>query len=524
MSNQSDVLDSIFRRLASRNEETRLQAAAELRVQVVAYTSDFAGHDGSKGIWSQLFHKTFELTRSNNGYEKLGATVAIDTMLESTTGDTPDRGVQKALRLYEYLRPLLLSTDSVVISAAAHVVGNMVRIAGANLGESWFNKEVGQALQLLEDPRQEVNRFSGVLVLHQFASNAPALFHPFVSRVLEKIWVPLRDSRDAVRERASMLLSACLDIVKTREKDPWDTYKKIFDEARAGLNRAGSIDTVLGSLLAFGAMLQNQHPCMAEYFGQICEQTLKYRENKEFGVRRSVITLIPNMATYDGDEFEAHYLARSMQYLFQALGKQQDREVGESTFLGRSWSLVDVGSIRCHGPHGHPPPIEHATIRRRAAQDHQGAFADERVSLFSPDQCFLEADKRCRKKNPPLEGPLFQCLAMLTSAVGPMLTREMHEVLDLMFPWGLSVALYQALEVIASHIPPLLRTIQERLLDTLSMILTGQHFRPLGAPMMRGKTTSKEANLLRVGIMRQIPFFKADKYLRQQRAFNLPRH
>ncbi len=52
---------------------------------------------------------------------------------------------------------------------------------------------------------------------------------------------------------------------------------------------------------------------------------------------------------------------------------------------------------------------------------------------------------------------------MLTTSVGPMLTRQMHEVLDLMFPWGLSEALYHALEVIARHIPPLLRSIQGEL-------------------------------------------------------------
>ena len=28
--------------------------------------------------------------------------------------------------------------------------GNMVQIAGVTMGEAWFNKEVGQALQLLE--------------------------------------------------------------------------------------------------------------------------------------------------------------------------------------------------------------------------------------------------------------------------------------------------------------------------------------------------------------------------------------
>jgi FKBP12-rapamycin complex-associated protein len=49
---------------------------------------------------------------------------------------------------------------------------------------------------------------------------------------------------------------------------------------------------------------------------------------------------------------------------------------------------------------------------------------------------------------------------MLTTSVGPSLTSQMHEILDLMLPWGISEALFHALEVIASHIPPLLPTIQ----------------------------------------------------------------
>jgi len=48
------------------------------------------------------------------------------------------------------LRPLLVCTDSAVMSAAAHVVGKMVQVAGPNLGESWFQKEIGQALNQLE--------------------------------------------------------------------------------------------------------------------------------------------------------------------------------------------------------------------------------------------------------------------------------------------------------------------------------------------------------------------------------------
>jgi FKBP12-rapamycin complex-associated protein len=159
-----------------------------------------------------------------------------------------------------------------------------------------------------------------------------------------------------VRERASMLLSACLDIIKTREKSPTDTYRRIFEEAKAGLLKASSTDAVLGSLLAFGAMLQNQQivsgvsqiftpelttQSMAEYYKMICELTLRYRDSKEVVVRKAVITLIPSMATYDSDEFEALYLHRSMAYLLQALGKPTDRDIA---YVALGHMAVQLGS------------------------------------------------------------------------------------------------------------------------------------------------------------------------------------
>lgn len=192
---------------------------------------------------------------------------------------------------------------------------------------------------------------------------------------------------------------------------------------------------------------------MGEYYRQICEITLKYRDSKETVIRKAVITLIPSMATYDSDEFEVHYLHRSMAYLLQALHKPTDRDI----------AYVALGHLS----------IQLASKMR--------PFIDDIVKI-------IKEHLRMRgKKGAPFEAPVFQCLAMLTTAVGPMLTRQMHEILDLMFPWGLSAALYHALEVIAGHIPPLLRTIQDRLLETLSVILTGHSFRPLGAPVRRAK-------------------------------------
>ena len=96
---------------------------------------------------------------------------------------------------------------------------------------------------------------------------------------------------------------------------------------------------------------------------------------------------------------------------------------------------------------------------------------------------------------------------MLASAVGPNLTKLLHDQLDLMFACGLSEPLRQALVAIARQIPPLLKTIQgmadvlgilclilitllstDRLLDLLSLILSGQTYKPLGAPPSLGRS------------------------------------
>lgn len=49
---------------------------------------------------------------------------------------------------------------------------------------------------------------------------------------------------------------------------------------------------------------------------------------------------------------------------------------------------------------------------------------------------------------------------MLASAVGPNLTKLLHDQLDHMFAYGLSESLREALVAIARYIPPLLKTIQ----------------------------------------------------------------
>ena len=54
--------------------------------------------------------------------------------------------------------------------------------------------------------------------------------------------------------------------------------------------------------------------------------------------------------------------------------------------------------------------------------------------------------------------------------------------MDPMFACGLSEPLTQALVDMAHYIPPIKPTIQEKLLNLLSLVLSGRPFKPLGCP------------------------------------------
>jgi FKBP12-rapamycin complex-associated protein len=87
-----------------------------------------------------------------------------------------------------------------------------------------------------------------------------------------------------------------------------------------------------------------------------------------------------------------------------------------------------------------------------------------------------------RKNKSHNEMPAYQCISMLAISVGPALTKHMHEMLDSMFGIGLTESLRSALVDLSTNIPPLLPTIQERLLDMLSVILFSRPYAHPGTP------------------------------------------
>ncbi|KAI0793741.1 atypical/PIKK/FRAP protein kinase [Fomes fomentarius] len=455
---QVDALDQLFQGLKNKSSEVRAQAALELQ-HYISNTIPELSSDIAAKLWEEIINKIFDLVHSQSTVEKLGGILAIDHLLK-VEGEIESKS--QLFRLYNYVKALLPDTDINVMLAASKTLGQIADISGPAFGGDYFmDFEVQKAVALLTD-KPEFGRHAGVLILKELARNSPTYFHSHIGLVFDKILAPLRDPRIIVRESAAELLAACLEIISQRERQTRSPFLlKILQDAQMGL-KISQVEIIHGSLLTYRELLLHGGMFMKENFLDAAEQILSFKTHREPIVRKMVITLIPTLAVYDTQTFSEHFLHKAMAHLLTQLEKPNERSVA---FIAIGHVATAVGSEM-------KPFLESIMSQVKAGLQSRG------------------------KKNAAQEEPIFQCVGMLAQAVGPNLTKLLHDQLELMFNCGLSEPLRQALVAIATHIPPLLKTIQDRLLDTLSIILSGHAYKPLGAPpsLLRGDsaTVAKE--------------------------------
>ncbi|TFK75010.1 phosphatidylinositol 3-kinase [Pluteus cervinus] len=446
-SNQADQLNTIFQGLKNRNADTRLQSALQLRTYVSTSVAEMPS-DAATKIWDDgINRRLFELTHSQNPVEAFGGLVAINNLLD-IEGEESIESKRNLFRFYNYVKHLLPNHDVNLMMEASKTLGQIAMIGGAAFGERFMDFEVPAAIELIQPDKAEQPRYAGVLILKELARNSPTYFHAHISLVLDNILVPIRDQRAIVRESAAELLAACLEIVAQRERQTRSPYLfKILQDAQMGLKQSQP-EVIHGSLLTYRELLLHAGMFMKETFLDTADQILRFKSHRDPLIRKTVVTMIPSLAAYDTQTFTEHFLHKAMAHLLNQLEKPTERSIA---FVAIGHTATAVGSDV-------KPFLD--SIMSHIKQGFQGRG----------------------RKNAPSEEPIFQCVGMLAAAVGPNLTKLLHDQLDLMFACGLSEPLRQALVAIARYIPPLLKTIQERLLDTLSVILSGQPYKPLGAP------------------------------------------
>ncbi|KAK9450365.1 armadillo-type protein [Limtongia smithiae] len=394
---------------------------------------------------SDINRRIFDLINSADAADKLTGVAAINSLIDF---DSTEENRTKVTRFKGYLSQLIPSNDVEVMRLAAKGLGRLVA-SGGSLTVEIVDSEVKRCLEYLQSERVEYRRQAAMLLVTEFATNSPTIFYSYVPQILSNIWITLRDPKVTVRNDAADALSACLKIIYQRDnnlRQEW--YSRIYEEALRGF-KIGSPEAIHGSLLAYKELFEGAGMFMQKYYDTVCDTVLSYKDHKDVLVRRTVLTMMPTMASYNATEFASKYLHKCMLHLLNQL--KRDRE--------RNQIFHSIGQIA------------------GAVHGSMGPYLDAILTSIKES---LSQKGRPRKEQ---EKAVFECISMLAAAVGQALTKNLNlDILDLMFACGLSEHLRATLVDLAKYIRPLTPNIQARLIKIISLSLSGRPFRIPGAP------------------------------------------
>ncbi|KAL9596585.1 MAG: hypothetical protein Q9219_005712 [cf. Caloplaca sp. 3 TL-2023] len=442
----SDALNRTFQELRNKNEDIRAKAAKEVHTAVIVAARELSAEAFQEFYYNVNHRLGQSIVNSSDPNERIGGILAIEQLIDFDSDDA----AQKTTRFAGYLRAALRANDNNVLSYAARALGHLA-VPGGALTAELVESEVQIAVEWLRsEQRQESRRFAATLVIRELAKNSPTLIYAFVPTILDCIWEAVRDSKVLIRETAAEAVGACFEIILTRDpglRDHW--HGKVYDDTSQGF-KSNNQDYIHGSLLTLKELLQKGGMFMRDQrYRDACEIVLRLKDHKEARIRAQVVSLIPLLAVYSPMEFAQNYLHKFMIYLQGQLKKDKERDP----------ALIAIGKIADAVTSAIAPYLDGIIV-----------FVREGLSVKARNRVGID------------EAPVFQCISMLSIAVGQTLSKYMEALMDPMFACGLSPSLTQALVDMAHYIPPIKPMIQEKLLDLLSIVLCGRPFKPLGCP------------------------------------------
>lgn len=434
-----DSLNRILSDLCTRGHPKE-GAPSALKKHIEEAARDLNGEAFSR-FMDQLYDRISTLLESNDVAENLGALRAIDELIDVALGEN----ASKVSKFSNYIRNVFeLKRDPEILVLASRVLGHLARAGGAMTADE-VEHQVKIALDWLRGERIEYRRFAAVLILKEMAENASTVFNVHVPEFVDAIWVALRDPQLAVRERAVEALRACLRVIEKREtrwRVQW--YYRMFEATQDGLGKNAPVHSIHGSLLAVGELLRNTGEFMMSRYREVAEIVLRYLEHRDRLVRLSITSLLPRIAHFLRDRFVTNYLTICMNHILTVLRTPAERASGFIA-LGEMAGALD-GELKHYLP----------------------TITNHLRDAIAP-----------RRGRPSLEA--LACVGSIAKAMGPAMESHVRGLLDVMFSAGLSPTLVESLEQITISIPSLLPSIQERLLDSISMVLSKSHS-PQGRP------------------------------------------
>lgn len=485
----SDALDRIFAGLKAHTQAKRNKAAKELKHNLISVTRDFTSTEQISRYNNDINKRMYDLIKSNNGDERIGGLTALNALLELneneeyimqtniTSSLEENTNKYKMSRYGTYLRHVLPSNDVDAMRFAAQILGKLA-MPGGTLTAEFVEFEIKRSLEWLLNDKQELRKHAAVLIIASLALNAPTLVYLYVDVVLENIWITLKDPNQNVREDTALALRNCLTIIFSRDpklKKEW--FFRLYNEASQAFKNGNlnkTTDEIHGSLLCFKELLSKKTSLLNEKLDEMFEILMKLKEHKSVIVRKEISLIIPRLAKANNTKFIDRFLHRVLLFYLSQLKLNKDR-----SFIFTSIGLI---SLEVGG---------HITTYL------DGIMSNIREALMSKNL-------KVKKEVEPL---CFDCLSQLAIAIGASLTKYLHShhVLKLVLKSSINDHLITLLKIFIENLPSLEPIINEKLINTVSLCLSGYAFQPSGSPNLKRTMNHVLAHNYRLSMISKDP-------------------
>lgn len=506
------ALTEIFKGLTSTSEEERSKYAEELHNYLSSIARDLSSEQFNR--YNNDINKTiFDLLHGEKTSEILGGIVALNALIEFDSG-VGKENAGKTARFSNYLGSLILSNDLVIMKQAIRTLGKLATLGG-NLTGDFVDFEAKRAIEWLQsDSKQHENRrHAAILIITSLADNASTLLYPLINQVLENLWTPLRDHKLIVREDAAIALEKCMHIIYDRDVNARSFWiKRMIELASKLLNENDAADgadsnssynitfsgqsteNIHGSLLTYRELLKYyKDPFIVSRFEQIYENTYLYKNHKVVIIRQELTNIFPLLCKVNTELFVEKYLHRTLYYYLSQLKKYKSQN-NETANTDKSAIFKSIGLIALEVGNQMATYLDAILDNIREGLSYTSnagvqlilakAASNESPNISTTNIASLASGSKYTASRKETEPAIFDCISKLSIAVGPALTKHLQrDILDMMFAnCSLSKHMQDVLQVLIENIPTLTNLINEKLLNLLSLVLSGKGFQPPGSP------------------------------------------
>lgn len=530
------ALNQIFLGLKLSNEEDRSRSAIELRNFLASIARDLTPEQFNK--YNNEINKTiFDFLQSKDTVQTLGGIAALNALIDFDSG-VGEENATKTARFSNYLSSLILSNDLTIMKQATKTLGKLATPRGTLTGD-FVDFEAKKAIEWLQsDNRQHENRrHAAILIISALADNAPLLLQGYITQILEHIWIPLKDNKLIIRTDAAETLQKCMSILYSRDvelRKKWiriliDLASKILNESGMKPNNGGSSssynliysangyssEAIHGALLVYRELVKYyEDPYIKYMFETMYENITIYKNHKMSIIRKELTNIYPLLCKVNPDMFVEKYLHRTLYYYLSQLKKFKNH-YNESANADKSAVLRSIGLIGLEVGNqmatyldaildnireGLSYPANSGVQLILANAVSKGDTSGANLSAISTTSLGSSKYRAIRKDTEPA---IFDCIGKLSIAVGPALTKHLQrDILDMMFSnCSLSKPMRDVLQTLITNIPSLTPTINKKLLNLLSLVLSGETFQPPGSPyglLKINEAAAKEYRLMMI--------------------------